>query len=258
MAEETLAPLGACISQMLPPGLSQRTDTFIRLNLEREIDESVLSPLEKRLVHLLQKRGDLRGRQVDAAIRQVEWRGTLRKLTQKGIVHTRAILPPPRVRPKTVRKVMLAIPPDEIDTLEMPLSRVQTVQERRMKILRMLSRESGLVEPSWVFAQTGGNNGDLKMLAEAGLIDLRQDQVWRDPLEETSFVTAEPPVLTHDQDRFGRKSRPVSWLHNRVKRPHLSCSTVSPVPVKLSFTCAPSGRPWPLAARSSSSSPRSP
>ena len=201
MAEETLAPLGACISQMLPPGLSQRTDTFIRLNLEREIDESALSPLEKRLVHLLQKRGDLRGRQVDAAIRQVEWRGTLRKLTQKGIVHTRAILPPPRVRPKTVRKVMLAIPPDEIETLEMPLSRVQTVQERRMKILRMLSRESGLVEPSWVFAQTGGNNGDLKMLAEAGLIDLRQDQVWRDPLEETSFVTAEPPVLTHDQDR---------------------------------------------------------
>jgi len=62
MAEETLAPLGACISQMLPPGLSQRTDTLIRLNREREIDESTLSPLEKRLVHLLQKRGDLRGR----------------------------------------------------------------------------------------------------------------------------------------------------------------------------------------------------
>ena len=202
MAEETLAPLGACISQMLPPGLSQRTDTLIRLNREREIDESTLSPLEKRLVHLLQKRGDLRGRQVDAAIRQVEWRGALRKLAQKGIVHTRAILPPPRVSPKTVRKVMTAIPPDEIESMETPLSRVQSVHDRRMKILRMLSREAGLVEPGWVFAQTGGNNGDLKMLAEAGLIELRQDQVWRDPLEETSFVTAEPPTLTRDQERI--------------------------------------------------------
>ena len=201
MAEETLAPLGACISQMLPPGLSQRTDTLIRLNREREVDESTLSPIEKRIVHLLQERGDLRGRQVDAAIRQVEWRGALRKLAQKGIVHTRAILPPPRVSPKTVLKVMLAIPAEEIGTLEEPLSRVQDVHERRMKILRMLSREAGLVEPSWVFAQTGGNNGDLKMLAEAGLIELRQDQVWRDPLEETSFVTATPPVLTRDQDR---------------------------------------------------------
>jgi primosomal protein N' (replication factor Y) len=201
MAEETLAPLGACISQMLPPGLSQRTDTLIRLNREREVDESSLSTLEKRLVHLLQDRGDLRGRQVDAAIRQVEWRGALRKLAQKGIVHTRAILPPPRVSPKTVRKVMLAIPAEEIETLEEPLSRVQNAHERRMKILRMLSREAGLVEPSWVFAQTGGNNGDLKMLEEAGLIELRQDQVWRDPLEEASFVMAEPPTLTRDQER---------------------------------------------------------
>ena len=207
MAEETLAPLGACISQMLPPGLSQRTDTLIRLNQDRDIDETTLSPIEKRLVHLLQKRGDLRGRQVNAAIRQVEWRGVLRKLSQKGIVHTRAILPPPRVSPKTVRKVMLAIPPEEIETLDTPLSRVQTVHERRMKILRMLSREPGLVEPTWVYAQTGGNNGDLKMLEEAGLIELRQDQVWRDPLEDAHFVTATPPELTRDQDRVWQQLR---------------------------------------------------
>ena len=53
MAEETLSPLGACINLMLPPGLSQRTDTLVRLNPEREIDEAALSSLEKRIVHLL-------------------------------------------------------------------------------------------------------------------------------------------------------------------------------------------------------------
>lgn len=201
MAEETLAPLGACISQMLPRGLGQRTDTLIRLNRHAVIDESALSPIEKRLVHLLQKRGDLRGRQVDASIRQVEWRGALRRLAREGIVHTHAILPPPRVSPKTVRKVALTIPPEEIDTLETPLSSRKNVHERRLKILRMLTRESGLVEPSWVFAQTGGNEGDLKMLEQAGWIEIRQDQVWRDPLKETTFFPAEPPELTRDQDR---------------------------------------------------------
>lgn len=200
MAEETLSPFGACLDLMLPPGLSQRTDTLVRLNPDRSIDEATLSPLEKRIVHLLQKRGDLRGRQIDAAIRQVEWRGTLRKLVREGIVHTRAILPEPRVSPKTVRKVSLAISPEAINTLDDPLSRVQTVHDRRMRILRMLAEKADPVEPGRIYDQTGANNGDLKMLEKAGMIDLRQTQVWRDPLEDASFVPAERPKLTRDQE----------------------------------------------------------
>ncbi len=199
LAAETLAPLGVCINLILPPGLSQRTDTLVRLNPDREIDEDLLSPLEKRIVHLLQKRGDLRGRQLDAALRHVEWRGSVRKLARQGIVHTRAILPPPRVSAKTVRKIALAIPPDQIEELKEPLSRVQRVQARRMRVLRFLAGESGLVEPSWIYAQTGANNGDLKMLEEAGLIAFRQTQVWRDPLEDAAFVPDKIPTLTKDQ-----------------------------------------------------------
>jgi primosomal protein N' len=165
MAEETLAPLGACINLMLPPGLSQRTDTLVQLNPERQFDEETFAPLEKRIVHLLQDRGALRGRQLNASLRHVEWRGAVRKLARAGIVQTRAVLPPTRVRPKTVRKVALAIPPDQIETLPDPLSRVEKVHERRLRVLRFLAGEAGLVEPSWVYAQTGANNGDLKMLA---------------------------------------------------------------------------------------------
>ena len=66
LADETLAPLGACIELMLPPGLTQRADTLVRLISAGEIDLAAFSPLEKRLIRLLQKRGDLRGRQIDA------------------------------------------------------------------------------------------------------------------------------------------------------------------------------------------------
>ncbi len=201
LAEETLSPLGACIDLMLPPGLSQHSDTLIQLNLNRELDENSLSSLEKRIVHLLQERGDLRGRQIDASIRQVEWRGALRSLSNAGIVHTRSILPPPRVSPKTVRTVALAIPRDDIAHLESPLSRVERVHKRRVKILTMLAEEPLPVEPSWIYAQTGGNNGDLKSLEEAGLITLEQSQVWRDPLSDYSFIPTTAPDLTQDQQR---------------------------------------------------------
>ena len=208
LSEETLASFGSCINLMLPPGLSQHTDTLVSLNQEREFNIESLSPLEKRIVNLLKKRGDLRGRQIDASIRRVEWRGVLRKLAREGIVHTHAILPPPRVKPKRVRKVLLNISPDEIPQLEAPLSRVQTVHERRMRVLTMLVSETKPVEPGWIYAQVGANNSDLKVLEEAGLIKIVDAQVWRDPLENTIFVPVVPPELTRDQSHAWKQIQP--------------------------------------------------
>ena len=75
LADQTLSSLGTCIHLMLPPGLSQRTDTLVKLKKGVPIDEESLSPLEKRIINLLKERGPLRGRQIDAQIRHVEWRG---------------------------------------------------------------------------------------------------------------------------------------------------------------------------------------
>jgi len=199
LAYETLAPLGACLSLMLPPGLSQRTDVLVRLLSTDEIDLSAYSPLEKRLIRLLQKRGELRGRQIDAAIRQVEWRGVARGLARKGVLRMRAILPEPRVKPKTVRKVLLAKDPDEIDDPEVQFSRVRKVHDRRVGILRLLAAEADLVVPGTVYEQTDGNYSDLKALEEQGWIEFIEDQVWRDPLEDLSFVPSTIPELTLDQ-----------------------------------------------------------
>lgn len=201
MAHETLSSLGACINLMLPSGLSQRTDTLVHLLEDVEIEALNLSPLEKRLIGLLEKRGDLRGSQIDAALRHVEWRGTLRKLAREDVVHTRAFLPEPRVSPKRVRKVGLEIDPEEVDRLDQPLSTHQNVHDRRMKILRMLAKESRLVETSWIYAQTGARNYDLKALEKAGLIRIVKSQVWRDPLEDAIFIASKPPELTRDQQR---------------------------------------------------------
>ena len=199
MADETLSSLGACINLMLPTGLSQRTDTLVSLNPDKPGDDSSRSSLEKRIINLLEKRGDLRGRQIDAAIRQVKWRGTLRKMAREGTVHTRAILPPTRVSPKIVRKVSLAITPKAVDNFDETLSRVERVHQRRLQVLRMLAEEPGLVEPSWIYAQTGAKNSDLKVLEKAGLILIHDTQVWRDPLEDATYIPTSAPELTQDQ-----------------------------------------------------------
>jgi len=199
LAEETFAPLGACIDLMLPAGLSQQTDSLIHLTNDQELDLSALSPLEKRIVNLLKKRGDLRGRQIDASLRHAEWRGSLRKLAREGIVTVRAILPEPRVRPKMVRKASLLIRPDQIQSLEEPLSRISRVHERRKTILEYLRREAQPVEPTKIYQATGGNQGDLKVLESAQLIQMTEFQVWRDPLEDTTFIPVSPPELTSDQ-----------------------------------------------------------
>ena len=200
MAEETLSPLGACINLMLPLGLSRQTDTLVKLNTDWEIDDVNLSPLEKRIITLLKKRGDLRGRQLDRALRHVDWRGTVRNLVRKGIVTARAYLPPSRVVIKTTPKVELAVDPEEIENLEVTLSRVQRVNERRWSVLKMLARESGLIEPNWIYAETGANRSDLNVLEESGLIHIRDVQTWRDPLEDFTYIPTHPPKLTFDQD----------------------------------------------------------
>lgn len=199
LADENLAPLGACISLMLPPGLSQRADMLVRLNSDLQMDLSAYDPLEKRIIRLLQKRGDLRGRQIDAAIRHVEWRGAVRKLARKGVLRTQTILPQPRVSPKTVRKVTLAADPEGIENLTQPLSRVHKVHERRLRVLHALAGKNSLVTPGWIYEQTDANYGDLKALEKMGWILFIDAQVWRDPLEDLSFVPTEPPELTRDQ-----------------------------------------------------------
>ncbi len=66
-------------------------------------------------------------------------------------------------------------------------------------ILDLLSRAGQSLELSEIYAVTGANINHLKRLAKLDLIRLREEEVWRDPLADRDFVTAEAPELTADQ-----------------------------------------------------------
>lgn len=199
MAEETLSPLAACIEGMLPPGLSQHTDTLYRLNLDGP-QNAALTALQSRLAELLRRRGELRGRQIEIALPRVRWREAAEPLVRKGVLLSRPVLMPPSVRPKKARTAWLIASPDTlagcIDRVARPGS---AALERRKAALRFLQGEALPVDIAWVNAASGATLADLQSLAEKDLVALGETEVWRDPLEHVAPVVQQAPVLTGGQ-----------------------------------------------------------
>ena len=199
MASATLSPLATCFSPMLPPGLGQQSDTLFHLN-QAIIDTAGLGVMQVKLIQLLQQRGDLRGRQIDAAMPHAAWRPTARALVRRGWLAARPVLLPPSVRPKMVRTVQLACSPHEAEARLQSVGRAGSAAlERRQAILRFLIREPWPVDVAWVYAASGGNLQDLQKLEEDGLVSLGESETWRDPLGQMEIQVTQPPVLTQAQ-----------------------------------------------------------
>ena len=89
LAQETLAPLAACIEVMLPPGLAQQADTLYHRN-DPLPAHPALPATQQKILDLLAGRGDLRGRQFEALLPHLHVKEALLALTRRGFVH----LPP--------------------------------------------------------------------------------------------------------------------------------------------------------------------
>jgi len=215
MAESTLAPLAAVVGLFLPVGLSQQVDTMFELREQRiegreaVTDGNTISPntqrltIESRILNLLRTRGALRGRQIDTHFAKVDWRKTAGYLVRKGVLSSRSVLPPPRVRSKYIRVVQLAVTPEEAES-EMPNLGTKQTLARRQSALRFLIQQPDAINVSWVYAETGCNLTDLQELEERGLIRLFESEIFRDPLEKTSkhvdrYTSKDVVELTSEQ-----------------------------------------------------------
>ncbi len=199
MPKNILAPLSAFIDLMLPPGLSQHADTLYSRN--PGVDAPAGSPTQKRLLAEIEKRGPLRGRQLDAAIPRVDWRSSAAALVKMGVLITQPVLPPPSVRPKVVRTAQLSRPLEQArQVMENERRMTAAVRARRLSALEFLAREAVPVSVSWVYAASGTTPADLEKLAELGLVQLSESEIWRDPLRDLQVSVFDPPVLTRAQE----------------------------------------------------------
>ncbi len=199
LSEQTLAPLSTCISLMIPTGISQLADTLYSIKQRPQAGENLL-PNEKLILDILEERGPLRGRQLNRSLKQRKWQATARAMVRKEWLESEPFLPPPGVRPRYIRTAQLAVPPELVAAENQGLSNHETVRQRRQRVLDFLSRETSPVDVSWVYAESGANLNDLKVLHEMELIILREQEQWRDPLAGLAYDPSAPPPLTADQD----------------------------------------------------------
>lgn len=207
MVEDNLATLSQCLDLMVPAGLSQHTDILLQRSMEAIPSDT--TPEQKRLLELLEKRGEMRGRQVDAALPRKNWRDSLPGLVKRGLVVSRSVLPPPSVRPRIVRTAQFSAPADWRDNPAIVLARSATLAEqRRRAALEFLQEQAIPINVAWVYAESGASSSDLNRLAEMDLIHLGETEIWRDPLENLKPVLTQPPVLTNDQTAVWKKIQP--------------------------------------------------
>jgi primosomal protein N' (replication factor Y) len=192
MSREYLASLHECLTLMLPPGMVGHAD--IRVSLREDVPANAAnSAAEAELLALLRRRGPLRGSQLDAALRDTDWRAASQKLADRDVVTRESFLAPPSARPKRVRTVQIIPDVDQEEALDGLRS------EYYPPILDLLRAESGPVKVSDVYAETGCSTYHLNKLEERGVVTFDTEHVWRDPLADEVFVPTEPPPLAADQ-----------------------------------------------------------
>lgn len=202
LSDYYLSPVSTFLFTMLPPGLGQRADTLYRLNPGRKVESADLSALQKRILDLLRDKGTLRGRQLDAAFRHVDWRASARGLVRRGYLLSQPVLPGPAVRKKQIRQVSAAILESELEGCLDKIGRPDSgAFQRRLKAMRLLVKESRGVDVSYVYASSGVDASDLRYLEKKGLVEFGEKDVWRDPLAGKKVQPAVVPELTSDQHK---------------------------------------------------------
>lgn len=171
LAAQTLAPIGACLWLMLPPGLtSQSAQRYTLL----DPTHTPTTPKQARLYSLLQRRGTLSNHQLDRLLDKAEmqWRSVMRSLLDKNVVHEEKILKPAIARPKTLLTARLAVAPATIDSLTPHLGR----DSRRAGVLEVL-----LLAPNYTMPKkrlmhyAGCTESPLRTLQRDGEIQLEND-----------------------------------------------------------------------------------
>ncbi len=203
MTQRWLCTLAEAVALMLPPGVARLTETVYTLTPMAPPSPENLSVLERRLWQALRQRGPLRTGQLQRLFGRLPWERILERWARQGWVDVQAVLPPPRSRPRTVRAVTLAVPPEQVQAQWDHLGRPgSAAQARRQAVLQLLlARRPNPVEVGEVYAETGATAQDLRYLETRGLVRRLTQETWRDPLAEMSAAPEPPPPLTPHQQR---------------------------------------------------------
>ncbi|MCL0059563.1 primosomal protein N', partial [Dehalococcoidia bacterium] len=199
IAEYYLCSYFDASSLMLPPGFERRILTFVQcLPDSPKETTAALTPMQKKVFHLLQKNGRVDMRRLRDKVPQKQLEATINQLVRKGVVTRTVELERPRVKARMVPYIRLSI------DIQQAQAEIAALEKRKAfkqaELLKVLLAESGAVPLSTATRKSGASAVAARSLEKKGLVSIEQVRVARDPLAHCSFTITAPPRLTPDQE----------------------------------------------------------
>lgn len=187
MSQQFLAPLNSCLRLMLPPGLTRWSDITVDINPYWD-GNGRLTELQKEILELLEKKGDMRGRQLQRALPKTSWKTAVNQLVKRDILRRASVLDPPRAKPKKIRTVTLIANEKRVRDALLTLGR----KNKKADLLtHLLQSDDPMLEETAVLDQTGASSSHLKALVKEGLINQNPAYTLLVPTKQTASAPAE-------------------------------------------------------------------
>jgi primosomal protein N' (replication factor Y) (superfamily II helicase) len=199
LADYYLAPLFASVALALPPGFERRPLTFYESLLSSDEIEGQRMPPRQRAVleYIAAAAGRVEARQIERDVKEKAVATALTQLAQRGLVRRTYGLARPSVRARTSHYVELVATQEVADAAADDFAAKR--QTRLAKALHLLIDEGPVLPASELRLRTGAGIPDLRPLAEADLIEVRNETVERDPLAGRNYEPRQAPELTPEQ-----------------------------------------------------------
>jgi primosomal protein N' (replication factor Y) len=174
MAEYYVAPLGIALRAALPAVLSDASRDYLTLN---GVAPEELRPRERRLLDAIaQKDGPQRVRTLRKALGMGSIWPEIRSLQARGLLGHETV-PPPDPPVKTHRVVRVIDFLQDLTARETMFGRAQ----RQREAYELLESSGGAIELSHMTGDAGFSRGVVRGLEEKGLVELVDEEVYRDP-----------------------------------------------------------------------------
>ncbi len=190
-----LAPLGEVIQSVMPRGTyaSTRRAAFISAAGLSSLSQSTSTPEEAAVLSLLQEHPGLSISQIRHRLPEHGVDRICRGLSRRGFLVWEDQVQEPRIKPKHLQVVR---------ALHDPLA--ATFQEKELKpkerqILALLAEGPQLLRD--LQRQVGNGYYWIRKMADCGLVSVRPEEVYRDPVGPPVAAPGSPPELTDHQEQ---------------------------------------------------------
>jgi len=180
LSEICLAPIGACVWLLLPPGFTGKSDRLYRFDRDDPAadqpqqmtlpgaDPKTEQPLPRRLLDYLRDMGEKRGRQIKSTFPKQPVASALEELEAARLIRSESILAPPAARAKTVKRLYPNYSSDDIPTVAATLGK--TVKHADLLALIAERDEDAIAVDEALEAIGARNRAPLNRLIEEGLV----------------------------------------------------------------------------------------